>query len=146
MVRTTRLRTFIKNFKNWPPAEKLSFIPPFIVLLFELLLLLHELLLREKDVVVISLVSILIAISVIEVLLVSYEINEHYKRERFEKTLAIKLDDFIIERKRNNLKSIVKDFIHKYPEYNDYRREVYQTACQIMKIHKERAKELDKKR
>jgi len=73
--------------------------------------------------------------------IVSYEIHEHYIKINFDKILTIRLDDFITEKKGTNVKKIVTDFIEKYPDYEPHRNEIYHTTCQILETHREEATE-----
>jgi hypothetical protein len=90
---------------------------------------------------VIVLTATLVIISIIEMILVSLEIHEHYQSSNFDRLLTIRLDDFVTESKQENVKKIVEDFIDFHPEYNAYRNEIYHITCQIMEMHKEEAKE-----
>lgn len=135
MPRSGRLRTFIREYKESPRVERLSFIPPFVILALEVILIIHAIL--EDQVFVIYLTLILVIISTIEIFLVSAEIHEHYTQSNFDKILTIRLDDFVLEKKEKNVKKIVTEFIEKYPEYNTNRNEIYHTTCQILETHAE---------
>ena len=135
MPRSERLRTYIKEYAESPRLEKISFIPPFLVLIVEIILLRHALSLNEGY--VIALTAILLILSSIEILLVGKEMHEHYLRTNFDRVLTIRLDDFIIESKKKNVQLIVEQFIEVYPRYNNHRNETYHIACQIMQTHKE---------
>lgn len=135
MPRSGRLRTYIKEYAESPRLEKISFIPPFLVLIVEIILLRHALSLNEGY--VIALTAILLILSSIEILLVGKEMHEHYLRTNFDRVLTIKLDDFIIESKKKNVQLIVEQFIEVYPRYHNHRNEIYHIACQIMQAHKE---------
>jgi len=137
MPRCGRLRYFIREYKESPRFEKLSFIPPFLILFLEVILILHAFTIDHPDIMVVELTSILLVISIIEIIFVSGEIHEHYHEGHFERVLTIKLDDFIIERKENNVKKIISDFIKIYPEYNKHRNKIYHITCQILETHKE---------
>jgi len=141
MPRSGRLRTFIREYEESPRLEKTSFIPPFLILGIEIILIIHAIILEEIYVIILTL--ILFVISTVEIILVSLEIHEHYKRINFDKILTIRLDDFITEKKEKNVKKIVTDFIEKYPGYQTYRNEIYHTTCQILETHKEEAIEKD---
>jgi hypothetical protein len=141
MPRSGRLRTFISEYKESPRLEKASFIPPFLILALEVILIIHAISVREIYVIIIT--SILLVISLIEIILVSLEIHEHYKRINFDKILTIRLDDYILEKKEKNVKKIVSEFIDKYPNYNLNRNEIYHTTCQILETHKKEAIEKD---
>jgi hypothetical protein len=137
MPRSGRLRSFIREYKESPSFEKLSFIPPFLILIVEGILLIHALTINVPDIMVVELTMILLIISIVEIIFVLGEIHRHYKQNNFDKILTIRLDDFIIEKKEINVKKIVTDFIELHPEYNRYRNEVYHTTCQILETHKE---------
>jgi len=141
MPRSGRLRTFISEYKESPRLEKASFIPPFLILALEVILIIHAISVRENYVIIIT--SILLVISLIEIILVSLEIHEHYKKINFDKILTIRLDDFILAKKEKNVKKIVSEFIDKYPNYNSQRNEIYHTTCQILETHREEAIEKD---
>jgi hypothetical protein len=137
MPRSGRLRTFIREYSSSPGIEKLSFIPPFLILIVEGILLVHALTIDVPDIMVVELTMVLLIISIIEILLVTREIHEHYQKTNFDRILTIKLDDFITESKEINVKKIVTEFIKKYPEYSKYRNDIYHTACQILETHKQ---------
>ncbi len=141
MPRSGRLRSFIREYKGSPRTERISFIPPFLILAIETILIIHAILLNEIFVIVLT--SILLIISTIETVIVSYEIHEHYTKINFDKILTIRLDDFILERKEKNVKKIVTGFTKLYPEYEKLRNEIYHTTCQILETHKEEAIEKD---
>jgi len=147
MPRSIRLRNFIREYKESPRFEKLSFIPPFIILIVEGILLIHAITINVPDIMVVELTLILLAISIVETILVFGEIHRHYKQNNFDKILTIRLDDFITEKKEINVKKIVTDFIELHPEYNRYRNEAYHTTCEILETHKQEAleKEIFKK-
>jgi len=135
MPRSGRFRTFISEYKESPRLEKASFIPPFIILIIECILLIHAII--YNDVFVLLLTMSLLAISIVEIILVSLEIHDRFKISNYDRVLTIKLDDFITEKKEKNLKKIVNDFILKYPDYENTRNVVYHTACQILETHAE---------
>ena len=112
MPRCGRIRSFIREYRGSPRTEKISFIPPFFILALELILLIHAISLNE--IFVIFLTSILLIISTIEMVIVSYEIHEHYSKINFDKKLTIRLDDFITEKKEKNVKIIVSEFLNQY--------------------------------
>jgi len=140
MPRCGRLRSFISEYCESPRIEKLSFIPPFVILSIEIILIIHALLLKEIYVIILTL--ILLTISLIEIFLVTFEIHEQYQRSNFGKILTIRLDDYITEKKEKNVKKIVADFINQFPEYKSHRNEIYHTTCQILETHQE--EEIDK--
>jgi hypothetical protein len=137
MPRSGRLRLFIKEYRESPKFEKLSFILPFIILIFEGILLTHALTMEKIDLIIVELTTILLIISVFEIIFVFEELHDNYQRTNFDRILTIKLDDFITQTKKKNVKMIVEKFIEKYPKYNNHRNEIYHTCCQIMETHKE---------
>lgn len=143
MPRSGRLRTFIREYSESSRVEKISFIPPFLILVVEVILIAHALTIDVPDIMVVELTAVLLIISIVEILLVSREIHEHYTRGNFDRILTIKLDDFIIEQNEGNVKKIVTDFIEQHPNYSSYRSEIYHTTCQILETHKEEAIEKD---
>jgi hypothetical protein len=140
MPRSGRMRSFIKECRESPRVERISFFPPFLILALELILITHAISIMETFVIILT--SILVMISIIELILVSLEIHEHYQITNFDKILTIRLDDFITEKKVKNVKKIVADFLNDYPEYERHRNEIYHTTCQILETHKE--EELEK--
>jgi len=137
MLRSGRLRSFIREYRESPRFEKLSFILPFLILIVEGILLAHALSIDVPDLMIVELTTVLLAISFVEIIFVAGEIHDHYQRSNFDKILTIKLDDFILQSKKNNVKKIVEDFIELYPKYKNHRNEIYHTSCQIMETHKE---------
>jgi membrane protein required for beta-lactamase induction len=111
MPRSGRLRNFIREFSESPGVEKLSFIPPFLIVIVELILLVHASVQNPIDPIVMELTTILVIISVVEITLVMREIHEHRQTSNFERILTIKLDDFILKKRNNNVRKIVEDFI-----------------------------------
>lgn len=116
MPRSGRIRSFIREYEESPRLEKLSFIPPFLILIVEGVLLAHALTINVPDIMVVELTMILLIISIVEIIFVSTEIHEHYTNSNFDRILTIKLDDFITERKEINVKKIVTDFTEQYIE------------------------------
>lgn len=139
MPRSGRLRNFIREYGESPKAERFSFIPPFLILFIEIVLIYHALTLNEVFVIILT--SILLTVSIIEIIFVSSEIHEHYMRRNFDKILTIRLDDFISERKEKNIKKLVRGFIELHPEHESHRNEIYHTTCQILETHKDEATE-----
>jgi len=135
MPRSGRLQSFIREYRESPKLEKASFIPPFMILVIEIILIYHAIIINETYVFVLT--FILVVISTIEIILVSLEIHAHYQRGSFDRLLTIRLDDYILERKEKNVKRIVNDFIEEHPEYYSHRGEIYHTACQILETHAE---------
>lgn len=145
MPRSGRLRNFVREYGESPKTERFSFIPPFLILVTEIVLIYHALTLNEAFVIILT--SILLTVSIIEIIFVSSEIHEHYVRRNFDKILTIRLDDFISGKGEKNVKKLVTDFIDLHPEYKTHRNEIYHTTCQILETHKEAAidKELSNK-
>ncbi|MCJ2513061.1 MAG: hypothetical protein LN408_01265 [Candidatus Thermoplasmatota archaeon] len=134
MPRTGRFRRFIKEYNESQKTDKISFIPPFFILILEIILITHAII--ENNVFVIWLTLILVIISIIEIIFVAREIHEHYQSNNFDRELTIRLDDFIIEKNEKNVQTIVEKFIDVHPNYEIYRNEIYHIACQIMETHK----------
>ncbi len=141
MPRSRRLRNYIKEFTESRTVEKLSFFPPFLILIVELILLIHAF--QIQVLYVIELTIILVVLSVIEIILVTAEMHDHYKQTNFDRILTIKLDDYIIDHKYKNVQVICNEFLDKHPEYCNDRNEVYHVACQILETHKEELWEHD---
>jgi len=141
MPRSGRLRRYIREFTGSSRAEKISFIPPFLIIIVEGVLLAHALTINVPDIMVVELTTVLLIISIVEILLVSREIHEHYLSSTFDRLLTIRLDDFILQQKEKNVKKIVEDFIGMYSHYKNHRNEIYHITCQIMETHKEEARE-----
>ena len=137
MPRSGRLRRYIRGIAGSSRAEKISFIPPFLIVIVEGVLLAHALTINVPDIMVVELTTVLLVISFVEIFFVTGEIHDHYQRSNFDKILTIKLDDFVLQSKKNNVKKIVEDFIELYPKYKNHRSEIYHTSCQIMETHKE---------
>lgn len=135
MVRVGRIRNFIQEFVGSPRIEKISFILPFFVIAIDILLIEHAIRINEPYIILFT--TLLFFLSVMEVGVVIREIHGHYQQTNFERLLTIKLDDFIIEhKKQKNVKIIVEQFIEENPTYECFRNEVYHTTCQIMEMHK----------
>ena len=143
MPRSGRLRRFIRGYRESSKAQRLSFIPPFFILVVELILLLHAFTIDHPDIMVVELTTVLLFISAVEIILVSKEMHKEYQKSNFDKILTIRLNDFITKTHKNNVKNIVKEFLEKYPRYSKNRSEIYHTTCQIMETHKEEEIEED---
>jgi len=141
MPRSGRLRNFIKEYSESPRTDKISFIPPFLIIIVEGILLTHALTIDVPDIMIVELTMVLLIISIIEIILVFKEIHEHYMSSSFDRILTIRLDDFVLQQKEKNVKKIVEDFIDMHPDYNVHRNEIYHITCQIMETHKEEARE-----
>jgi len=137
MPRCGRFRTFIREYNESARTDKLSFIPPFLILIVEAVLLMHALTIDVPDIMVVELTTILLIISIIEIILVSREMHQHYMKNNFDRILTIKLDDFITETNEKNVKKIVTDFIEDNSKYSTNRNEIYHIACQILETHHE---------
>ena len=135
MVRSRRLRNYLKEVSESDKFEKLSLILPFLVLIVEIILIEHAI--RIKVYYVIHLTSILLILSIIEILFIIEELHEHYIKGNFERILTIRLDDFILQTKMKNVKFIIEEFIEEYPEYKKHWNKLYHIACQILETHKE---------
>ncbi len=141
MPRSGRLRNFIREYSESPRTNRISFIPPFLIIIVEGILLAHALTIDVPDIMVVELTTVLLIISVIEIILVFKEIHEHYMSSNFDRILTIRLDDFILQQKEKNVKKIVEDFIDMHLHYKNHRNEIYHITCQIMETHKEEEKE-----
>ena len=135
MPRSGGIRRYCREIANSPKREQVAYIPPFLILTAELILLLHALELKEGF--VIFLTSFLLIVSLIELFLILREMHQHRCQTTYERELTIRLDDFIIERHMDNVSRIVEDFINEYDEYKDNRTTIYHIACQIMHTHKQ---------
>ena len=139
MPRSGRLRTFIREYKESPRFEKLSFMPPFLILIVEGVLLIHAFTIDVPDIMVVELTMVLLIISIVEIIFVFEEMHEHYTSNTFDRILTIRLDDFVLQQKEKSVKKIVEDFIDIHSEYKNKRSEIYHITCQIMETHKEEA-------
>jgi len=139
MPRCGRIRKFIREWSESGRIEKLSFIPPFLILILEIILLVHAITAENlpENLIIIELTLILVVISLIEIVLVGKEIHEHYMENYYERVLTIRLDDFITQQRQTNVKKIVELFIKKYPMYSAKRNQIYHISCQILETHKE---------
>lgn len=135
MPRSGGIRRYLREIAESPRAEKIAFIPPVLILLIEGVLLLHALDIKEGY--VIFLTSFLLVVSIIELFLILSEMHEHRKQTTFERELAIRLDDFIIEHHMNNVSAVVEDFINEFEEYAGNRTMIYHIACQVIQTHKQ---------
>ena len=88
MPRSGRLQRFIKEYNESQKTDKLSFIPPFFILILETILITHAII--ENNVFVIWLTFVLLIISIIEIIFVGREINEHYQCSTFDRELTIR--------------------------------------------------------
>ena len=134
MPRCGRLRNLIQGYHESHKVQKLIFVVPFLILSLETILITHAMLYQHFFVIILT--TVLLAISLIEIILVSREMHEEYIQSNFDRILTIKLDDFITGKKERNVKRIVTDFIEKNPGYRIKRNEIYHTTCQILETHK----------
>jgi len=134
MPRCGGIRRYLREIAESPNAEKMAFIPPFIILITEAILIIHAIMLDEFFVIVLT--GFLFVVSVIEILMITREMHEHRRQTTFERELAIRLDDFIIERHMDNVSNIVADFLSEFEEYKGNRTMIYHIACQIMETHR----------
>jgi hypothetical protein len=134
MPRCGRIRNCVNEIAVSPTIEKIMFIPPFLVLIVEIILIRHAILIEEAYVIILTV--ILLILSVIEIILVFGEIHKHYKQNNFDRILTIRLDDFILESKKKNIKEIIDKFLEKNPKYEKNRDDVYHITCEIMETHK----------
>lgn len=135
MPRCGRIRRFIREYSESSFTDKISCIPPFLILTIEIILLRHAFVINEPYIIILT--TALLIISLLEIIFVTLEIHHHYQRSSFDRNLTIRLDDFILERKMLNVKSIVEKFIERYPDYEKFRNEIYRIACQILRTHRE---------
>ena len=134
MPRCGGIRRYCREIADSSIGEKIAFIPPFAILIAELILLYHALNFGEGFVIVLT--AFLLILSLIELFLILHELHEHRKKTNFERELAIRLDDFIIERHMDNVSTIVTDFLEEFEEYRGNRSMIYHIACQVMQTHK----------
>jgi hypothetical protein len=134
MPRCGGIRRYLREIAESPDAEKMAFIPPFIILITEAVLIIHAIMLNEFFVIVLT--GFLFVVSVIEIILITREMHQHRRQTNFERELAIRLDDFIIERHMDNVSNIVTDFLNEFEEYQGNRNMIYHIACQIMETHR----------
>ena len=141
MPRCGRIRTFINDFSQSPRAKKISFFPPYLILVLELIVLIDALIISNLTIVFITI--ILVIISVLEIIFVTREIQYRITENNFDKILTIKLDDFITKKREKNVKIIISDFMEQYPEYIKHRSKIYHTTCQILETHQKEALDKD---
>ena len=139
MVRYGKLINVIKEVAESPTIEKASFILPFIVIIIDIILIEHAIRINEHY--IIALTTLMFFLSLIEIIIVTREIHEHYQKTNYERILTIKLDDFILKQKQKNVKILVEEFLNQNPHYTKKRSTVYHLTCQILETHKEEALE-----
>jgi len=135
MARCSRTRSFFSEVVKSPFGEKLSFLLPFFVITIDIIILEHAI--RIQETYIIACTLFLFFLSLFEIIIVSRELHRNYQKSNFEKTLTIKLDNFISEKKGYNIKKIIEDFIALNPEYSAHKNDVYQITCQIIETRKE---------
>jgi hypothetical protein len=135
MPRSGRIRQYLQEIAESPKVEKIAFIPPVVILITEIILIIHAIELNEIYVIILT--GFLLIVSIIEIILIGKEIHAHRSQTTFERELAIRLDDFIIERHMHNVSKIVEDFLREYEEYQGNQSTIYHIACQIMQTHKQ---------
>ena len=135
MPRSGGIRRYCREIADSPRGDKIAFITPVAILTAEFILLYHAFELKEGF--VIFLTSFLVFLSLIELFLILREVHQHRCQTTFERELAIRLDNFIIERHMDNVSNIVEKFLNEYEEYRGNRTTIYHIACQIMQTHKQ---------
>lgn len=135
MPRCGNLRRYLQEITESRRMEKISYIPPVFILIIEIVLLEHAISFGEKYVIFFTI--ILLIVSLIELFLIIREMHKNRVSTIYNRTLTIKLDDFITETKKTNVKEIVSQFIDRYPIYEKNRDEVYKLTCQILQTHKD---------
>jgi hypothetical protein len=135
MPRSGRIRRYAKDVAESDRVQQLSIILPFIILIVEIILLIHALAIQEMYIIVLT--SFLLIISLIELYLVTIEVTDRKSIKSFDRVLTIRLDDFITETKKSNVKEIINSFIERYPVYRSHRTQVYVLSCQILQTHKD---------
>jgi hypothetical protein len=137
MPRCGNIRRYLREVTESRKAERISYIPPILILIIELIMLEHAISFGEIYVIILTIV--LLIISFIELILIIREMHKHRVKHIFDRTLTIKLDDFITDTKITNVKEIVLKFIDRYPLYEKNRVELYKLTCQIMQTHKDQS-------
>ena len=129
MVRYSKLRKFLTEIAGSPVVEKISLILPFIILGIDIHILQYSLF--RKDFEIILPATILLALSIVEIIVVIDEIHVTARKMNMERELTIKLEKFIFDNPKLNVKEIVNKFVEKHPEYKDLRKDIYHITCQI---------------
>ena len=129
MARYSKLRKFLTEIAGSPLIEKISLILPFIILGIDIHILQYSLF--RKDFEIILPATILLALSIIEIIVVIDEIHVTARKMNMERELTIKLEKFIFDNPKLNVKEIVNKFVEKHPEYKDLRKDIYHITCQI---------------
>jgi len=129
MVRYSKLRKFLTEIAGSPVVEKISLILPFIILGIDVHILQYSLFRKDFEIVLPA--TILLALSIIEIIVVIDEIHVTARKMNMERELTIKLEKFIFDNPKLNVKEIVNKFVEKHPEYKDLRKDIYHITCQI---------------
>lgn len=137
MPRCGNLRRRIQESTKSIKAETASFVLPLLILLVEFILLEDAWSIGAGG-HIIFLIIVLLVVSLIELILVSREIYTRRQEQEFDRCLTIKLDDYIIEAQKINVKEIVTSFIEQYPLYKKNRSQLYKITCQILQAHKDK--------
>ena len=129
MARYSRLRKFLTEIAGSPLIEKISLILPFIILGIDIHILQYSLFRKDFEIVLPA--TILLALSIVEIIVVIDEIHVTARKMNMERELTIKLEKFIFDNPKLNVKEIVNKFVEKHPEYKDLRKDIYHITCQI---------------
>ena len=129
MARYSKLRKFLTEIAGSPSIEKISLILPFIILGIDIHILQYSLFRKDFEIVLPA--TILLALSIIEIIVVIDEIHVTARKMNMERELTIKLEKFIFDNPKLNVKEVVNKFMEKHPEYKDLRKDIYHITCQI---------------
>jgi len=129
MARYSKLRKFLTEIAGSPSIEKISLILPFIILGIDIHILQYSLFRKDFEIVLPA--TILLALSIIEIIVVIDEIHVTARKMNMERELTIRLEKFIFDNPKLNVKEVVNKFMEKHPEYKDLRKDIYHITCQI---------------
>jgi len=129
MARYSKLRKFLTEIAGSPLIEKISLILPFIILGIDIHILQYSLFRKDFEIVLPA--TILLALSIIEIIVVIDEIHVTARKMNMERELTIRLEKFIFDNPKLNVKEVVNKFMEKHPEYKDLRKDIYHITCQI---------------
>ena len=129
MARYSKLRKFLTEIAGSPLVEKISLILPFIILGIDVHILQYSLFRKDFEIVLPA--TILLALSIVEIIVVIDEIHVTARKMNMERELTIKLEKFIFDNPKLNVKEVVNKFVEKHPEYKDLRKDIYHITCQI---------------
>ena len=129
MARYSKLRKFLTEIAGSPLVEKISLILPFIILGIDIHILQYSLFRKDFEIVLPA--TILLALSIVEIIVVIDEIHVTARKMNMERELTIKLEKFIFDNPKLNVKEVVNKFMEKHPEYKDLRKDIYHITCQI---------------